>query len=220
MKQAPAARLEALPGTRSARQARSHATQEAILEAALAAIREKGPDDFTLAEVVERARCTTGAVYGRFRDKEALLLALYAHLVDKWKRDLRRGFAAWDSGRRPLRADLRRLFAGQIAVRRKDWALRNAFLARIVSRKEFRTLSAELMRTSADLLAGALAGRRELAGVPEPDLVRRAGLVTVVVGASIERAITLRAEAADYLPQDDDALAVSLCEIAIAVLVS
>ena len=126
------------PGVKAARQARSHATQEAILEAALAAIHESGPEDFTLADVVEHAGCTTGAVYGRFRGKEALLLALYAHLVERWKRDLASGFAAWDAGKRPLRADLRWLFAAQIAVRRRDWALRNAFLARIVSRKEFR----------------------------------------------------------------------------------
>jgi AcrR family transcriptional regulator len=51
-------------------------TRERLLDAALSLTREKGFDRTTLADIAERAGMTTGAIYGNFRNREALFMAL------------------------------------------------------------------------------------------------------------------------------------------------
>src|SRR6478609_6975311 len=51
-------------------------TRAALLEAARTLIREKGYARTTLEEVAARAGMTTGAIYGNFRNREDLFVAL------------------------------------------------------------------------------------------------------------------------------------------------
>ena len=51
-------------------------TRAALLEAARALIREKGHERTTLEEVAERAGMTTGAIYGNFKNRADLFVAL------------------------------------------------------------------------------------------------------------------------------------------------
>jgi len=51
-------------------------TRAALLEAARAIVREEGYDRTTLAKVAERAGMTTGAIYGNFRNRDELFVAL------------------------------------------------------------------------------------------------------------------------------------------------
>jgi AcrR family transcriptional regulator len=51
-------------------------TRAALLEAARALVREEGYDRTTLARVAERAGMTTGAIYGNFRNRDELFVAL------------------------------------------------------------------------------------------------------------------------------------------------
>jgi AcrR family transcriptional regulator len=51
-------------------------TRSALLEAARALIREKGYERTTLDEVARRAGMTTGAIYGNFRNRDELFIAL------------------------------------------------------------------------------------------------------------------------------------------------
>ncbi|MCE3288974.1 MAG: transcriptional regulator, TetR family [Caulobacter sp.] len=51
-------------------------TRERLLGAALALTREKGFDRTTLQDIAERAGMTTGAIYGNFRNRDALFMAL------------------------------------------------------------------------------------------------------------------------------------------------
>src|ERR1700754_1724812 len=51
-------------------------TRAALLEAARALIREKGYERTTLEEVASRAGMTTGAIYGNFRNRDELFIAL------------------------------------------------------------------------------------------------------------------------------------------------
>lgn len=51
-------------------------TRAALLEAARALVREKGHAKTTLEEVAARAGMTTGAIYGNFRNREELFIAL------------------------------------------------------------------------------------------------------------------------------------------------
>ena len=51
-------------------------TRTALLEAARALIREKGYERTTLEDVAERAGMTTGAIYGNFKNRADLFIAL------------------------------------------------------------------------------------------------------------------------------------------------
>src|SRR5262245_48085092 len=51
-------------------------TREALLEAARALIREKGHERTTLEEVASRAGMTTGVIYGNFKNRDELFIAL------------------------------------------------------------------------------------------------------------------------------------------------
>ena len=51
-------------------------TRAKLLEAARSLIREKGYEHATLEAIAERAGMTTGAIYGNFRNRDELLLAL------------------------------------------------------------------------------------------------------------------------------------------------
>ena len=51
-------------------------TRAKLLEAARALIREKGHEHATIEEIAERAGMTTGAIYGNFKDRNDLFIAL------------------------------------------------------------------------------------------------------------------------------------------------
>lgn len=66
--------------TKSARRApkgdKRERTRAALLEAARALVREVGYERTTLANVAKRAGMTTGAIYGNFRNRDELFVAL------------------------------------------------------------------------------------------------------------------------------------------------
>src|SRR5580765_5035246 len=51
-------------------------TRAALLEAARALIRKKGHERTTMEEVARRAGMTTGAIYGNFKNRDELFIAL------------------------------------------------------------------------------------------------------------------------------------------------
>src|SRR4051794_31493113 len=51
-------------------------TRAKLLEAARSLIRQKGHEQVTLEEIAERAGMTTGAIYGNFRNRDELFIAL------------------------------------------------------------------------------------------------------------------------------------------------
>jgi AcrR family transcriptional regulator len=59
-----------------AQQARSRATRERLLRAAEKVFAEKGYEGARLADIAEEAGCSVGAVYFRFKDKDALFMAI------------------------------------------------------------------------------------------------------------------------------------------------
>ena len=71
-------------GPRPAQQARSRKTVERLLTAALAVIEEKGLAGVTIPEVAAAAGVSTGSVYRRFTDKEALIRTAFLLLLEAW----------------------------------------------------------------------------------------------------------------------------------------
>lgn len=65
------------------RQARSQRTQDGLLDAAEWLFARQGADATSVAEIAQRANCSVGAVYHHFKDKDALLYALYKRMTDR-----------------------------------------------------------------------------------------------------------------------------------------
>ena len=76
--------------------------REALVEAAIALIANKGPDGFTIAEAARLAGVSPAAPYRHFRDAEALLAEVALRGFDRFAAALT---AAWNNGHPdPLRA--------------------------------------------------------------------------------------------------------------------
>jgi AcrR family transcriptional regulator len=67
---------EALPPRRRPKGDKRARTRAALIDAARQIIRERGYDALTLASVAERAGMTTGAIYGNFKNRTDLLMAI------------------------------------------------------------------------------------------------------------------------------------------------
>ncbi len=61
---------------------RRQRTRERVLDAAVIAIRESGPEKVGVADVMTRAGLTHGAFYGHFRSRDALLEAAIGRMLD------------------------------------------------------------------------------------------------------------------------------------------
>ncbi|HEY1632883.1 MAG TPA: TetR/AcrR family transcriptional regulator [Rhizomicrobium sp.] len=81
-----AAERWALPAT----QARSRATRERLLASAERVFADKGYDGAKISDIAEDAGCSVGAVYFRFKDKDALFLAIVESFVEEARAGLAR----------------------------------------------------------------------------------------------------------------------------------
>lgn len=73
------------------KQDRSRASREALLDAFMSLLQERPYAEIGMADVARRAGLTTGALYGRFKDKAGLSLALHerfagesSELMEQW----------------------------------------------------------------------------------------------------------------------------------------
>ncbi len=81
MSQAPFA-AQATGFALPAKQARSRATRDALIEAGLRLVEERDFDALSVAEIAAAAGCSVGAFYFRFADKDAYFRALVAATIE------------------------------------------------------------------------------------------------------------------------------------------
>jgi len=72
-----------------AQQARSRATRERLLAAAEKVFADKGYDGAKLSDIAEEAGVSVGAVYFRFKDKDALFLAIAESFIENTRSRLK-----------------------------------------------------------------------------------------------------------------------------------
>jgi AcrR family transcriptional regulator len=168
-------------------------TRLALIEAAAAIIREKGYEATTLAEVAERAGMTRGAIYGNFKNREELFLAVVAQ---RWEPIVPR-IRVGDSFAKQMRA----LAEAVIAVfpqRRKSAVGAASFQAYALKHEDMRqrlvAANAEVYRTMA---AGvAQMNRTHELPMPAEQLVR-------VLHFTIEGYLMLRFLTPELIGDDD-----------------
>ena len=91
--------------------------REALIEAALRLIGEKGPAGFTVAEAARAAGVSPAAPYRHFRDRDELMADIARRGFEAFATSLRK---AWDHGRPTPRIALLRLGAAYLAFARTE----------------------------------------------------------------------------------------------------
>jgi AcrR family transcriptional regulator len=91
--------------------------REALVDAALDLIAEKGPAGFTFAEAARQAGVSPAAPYRHFRDRDALMADVARRGFELFARQLA---AAWDDGRPNLREAFERLGRAYLAFARSE----------------------------------------------------------------------------------------------------
>ena len=90
--------------------------REALIDAALQLIREKGPAGFTIAEAARAAGVSPAAPYRHFRDRDELMADVAKRGFDEFTSALR---TAWDQGRPAPLPALHRFGAAYLAFARE-----------------------------------------------------------------------------------------------------
>ena len=201
---------------RKPRQDRSRRTLEAMLDAVEGLIAERGVEVLKLGDIAARAGCTTGAIYARFRDKEAMLEQLYQRFVSRAIEAMNEGYDTLTAEGVALPDALTLWVRTLIAHQRQTWALHNAFLTRIQTEERYRLRSRELTLHAAWVLRQVMEQHHDR--IAHDDLDRAAGMAVLILYATIERAITLREPASVYMPPSDDALVAELVRVVRAYL--
>jgi AcrR family transcriptional regulator len=141
------------------KQKRSEKTHAAIIAAARELVMEEGAKSLTITDVAARAGLTTGALYARFRNKEAMIEALYHDIVETDKQ-------LWNE----LLAELDKRQAGPVETVKE--AIRMTLKSIRAHGALFRLLSMEIME-SAELRQLALDTLEEAIRLTHEDLLRR-----------------------------------------------
>jgi AcrR family transcriptional regulator len=97
--------------------------REALIEAALDLIAEKGPAGFTFAEAARHAGVSPAAPYRHFRDRDALMADVARRGFERFEQQLA---TAWDEGRPNLREAFERLGKAYLAFARTEPAYYSA----------------------------------------------------------------------------------------------
>lgn len=160
MSQAPVA-AEAAEFALPAKQARSRATRDALIEAGIRLVEERDFDTLSIAEIAAAAGCSVGAFYFRFADKDAYFRALIAATVED-------GLALFEAlAATPAERLVGRLVALTLkSYRRRRGLLRAAIRASMRDATVWDPLKARghaIADAMVDKLAGSGAGRKQRA---------------------------------------------------------
>jgi AcrR family transcriptional regulator len=180
---------------RPGQQSRSQKTQELLLDAAEALFSEKGADATSVADVAAQAGCSVGAVYHHFRDKKALLYALFDRMSERFRATTRDAVdpARWQGA---SSADiLRGYLEFYLEAGRNRPAFKSAGLEAARNDPALRERYAELQSELTEGLTALLLARRDEFGHPDPVLA--VGFVLDQLGSMLKT----RLDAALMAPQ-------------------
>jgi AcrR family transcriptional regulator len=123
---------------RGARRGYHHGNlREALIDAALDLIAQKGPAGFTFAEAARHAGVSPAAPYRHFRDRDALMADVARRGFERFEQQLA---AAWDEGRPSLPTAFDRLGRAYLAFARGEPAYFSAMFEAGLSLAEHREL--------------------------------------------------------------------------------
>ena len=145
---------------RQARQARSRATVEAIVEAAAQILARDGWDRVNTNAIARRAGVSVGSVYEYFANKQAILDTIIDRHLTRGEEVLREGAELVDADTGPA-AVVRLLVEGFVTVHRDDPQLHRALSSEVPLSKRQRDRIDAVREQAVALVTAALAGHVE-----------------------------------------------------------
>jgi AcrR family transcriptional regulator len=121
-----------------------------------------------MADIARRGRSSIGALYARFRDKDALLEQLHLRFCARALAELEAGLAPERWAGRGVREIVAAAVAALVRADARDAGLVRAFVARGATDEAFARRAAELGREIASRLGELVGARREELDCPDP----------------------------------------------------
>jgi AcrR family transcriptional regulator len=190
-------------------QERSRESLRKLLKATTEVLGQHGVEGTTIPRIAQHAGLTPGAVYRRFRDKDALLEAAILGILERQEERLKAGLTPEMAAKIPLDVFAEQIVGGMVVAYRANAPLLRAFRHFILGRldTEFVKKAAKLEARSFERLVDLmLAGRREIRH-PNPRVAVSLGL-TMIVGTLYEL-VVMPTQLRDWkglLPKDDQEL--------------
>ncbi len=199
-------------------QARSRETQEALLAAAEHVFAEVGIAQATVTEICERAGVAVGTFYGRFPDKDALLLLWYERFFKRGRVTFDRAFSdvMWEG--RPAGEVIRGWVQSRVLHYRKNRKLLKALLLHVRGRPaaEFNPFASQLQLPALQRITALLNDRRDQWHHPDTDNAVR--MAVVIMESSVQSVILFNDARGDASQVSDDELVAHLTDAMCAYL--
>lgn len=198
------------------KQERSSQTQAAILKAARELIVEGGIESLTVSGVAARVGLTTGAFYARFRNKEALVQALYEETLVENRAaidDFRTEIA---SSTAPLGEIVATSVPMAMQLIRDHSALFRLFGADPRSSRADRDRGIQILEDVIAPVQELLRDRSQELSHPDPPLA--AAMWIVMMQGIVDWALLLRESPTPLVPTRDDALATEIIRASLGYL--
>ena len=190
-------------------QERSRESLRRLLKAATEVLGQRGLEGTTIPRIARHAGLTPGAVYRRFRDKDALLEAAIMGILERQDERLKSGLTPGMAAKIPTEVFAEQMVGGMVTYYRANADLLRAFRHFTVGRPdmEFVRKAAKLevrsFERAVDLI---LAGRRDIRH-PQPRIAVSLGLMMVT--STLWELVVLPARSVNWkglMPKDDKAL--------------
>jgi AcrR family transcriptional regulator len=190
-------------------QERSRESLRKLLKAVAEVLGQHGVDGTTIPRIAQHAGLTPGAVYRRFRDKDALLETAIMEILERQDERLKAGMTPAMAAKIPLDVFAEQIVGGMVVTYRANAALLRALRQFVQGRldTEFVKKAARLeVRTYERLVDLILAGRRDIRH-PNPRIAVSLGLMMVI--STLYELVVMPVSVKDWkglLPKDDQAL--------------
>jgi AcrR family transcriptional regulator len=157
------------------KQARSEQTLRRLLDAAEVLLRERSSlDDVSISDIAKGAQSSVGGFYGRFRDKDELLLALH----ERFTVNLEQEFATLEqhTSGMPLSVLMEQAVALLVNVHRAHHRLLLTFASRAAHNDRLGLAGLAFRASIIERFTRVLLQRREEIDHPEPELAAELGV--------------------------------------------
>jgi len=190
-------------------QERSRESLRKLLKAATEVLGQHGVEGTTIPRIAQHAGLTPGAVYRRFRDKDALLEAAILGILERQDERLKAGLTPEKAAKIPLDVFVEQIVGGMVVSYRANAALLRAFRHFTQGRRDsefFRKAAKLEVRSLERVVDLILTGRRNI-GHSNPRLAVTFALMMVV--STLYEMVVMPAPIREWktlLPKDDNAL--------------
>ena len=193
------------PGVFLPKQERSSRTQAAILLAARAMVSEGGVESLTISGVAARVGLTTGAFYARFRNKDALLQALFEETLAGNRSAIDRFRFEIAANSAPLAEIITNFVPEAMELIRDNSALFRLFGSSHQGSRSERDRAIKILEAAIEPVQALLRDRSEELPRPDPELA--GAMLIVMMQGIVDWALLLRESKNPVVPTRDDELA-------------